>query len=149
MKDHMKPSMSEKPGHIMLHVVRCTIWYHLYNLKNVKNTDGGVLIAVKLQAPVSQSPIFKNFLCASSATTFMVLTHCLHYCVASCNYGDSRARDAGPTCWPFRAMPDNISTCDVNRGYYMLLLFLFVLLLFACFCFLLFCFFLGIATWFL
>ena len=26
------------------------IWYHLYNLKNVKNTHGGVLLFVKLQA---------------------------------------------------------------------------------------------------
>ena len=26
------------------------IWYHLYNLKNVKDTHGGVLILVKLQA---------------------------------------------------------------------------------------------------
>ena len=30
------------------YVVRCTIWYHLYNLKNVKNTHGGVLILAKL-----------------------------------------------------------------------------------------------------
>ena len=30
--------------------MRCAIWYHLYNLKNVKNTHGGVLILVKLQA---------------------------------------------------------------------------------------------------
>ena len=28
-------------------VVCCTIWYHLYNLKNVKNTHGGVLILDK------------------------------------------------------------------------------------------------------
>ena len=27
----------------------CAIWYHLYNLKNVKNANGGVLILVKLQ----------------------------------------------------------------------------------------------------
>ena len=33
----------------MAYVVRCAIWYHLYNLKNVKNTHGGVLILVKLQ----------------------------------------------------------------------------------------------------
>ena len=26
----------------------CAIWYHLYNLKNVKNTHGGILILVKL-----------------------------------------------------------------------------------------------------
>ena len=25
-------------------VMRCPIWYHLYNLKNVKNTHGGLLI---------------------------------------------------------------------------------------------------------
>ena len=30
--------------------MRCAIWYHLYNLKNMKNTHGGVLILVKLQA---------------------------------------------------------------------------------------------------
>ena len=29
------------------YVMRCAIWYHLYNLKNVKNTHGGVLILVK------------------------------------------------------------------------------------------------------
>ena len=31
-------------------VMFCAIWYHLYNLKNVKNTHGGVLLLVKLQA---------------------------------------------------------------------------------------------------
>ena len=31
-------------------VMRCVIWYHLYNLKNVKITHGGVLILIKLQA---------------------------------------------------------------------------------------------------
>ena len=30
------------------YVMRCTIWYNLYNLKNVKNTHGGVLLLVKL-----------------------------------------------------------------------------------------------------
>ena len=29
--------------------MRYAIWYHLYNLKNVKNTHGGVLLLVKLQ----------------------------------------------------------------------------------------------------
>ena len=28
----------------------CAIWYHLYNLKNLKNTSGGVTLLVKLQA---------------------------------------------------------------------------------------------------
>ena len=27
----------------------CAIWYHLYNLQNVKNTHEGVLLLVKLQ----------------------------------------------------------------------------------------------------
>ena len=29
--------------------MRCAIWYHLYNIKNVKKTHGGVLLLVKLQ----------------------------------------------------------------------------------------------------
>ena len=37
-------------GVISTFVMRCAIWYHLYYLKNVKNTHGGVLISVKLQA---------------------------------------------------------------------------------------------------
>ena len=28
----------------------CTIWYHFHNLKNVKNTQGEVLLLVKFQA---------------------------------------------------------------------------------------------------
>ena len=28
----------------------CASWYHIYNLKNVKNVHGGVLLLVKLQA---------------------------------------------------------------------------------------------------
>ena len=31
--------------------IRCAIWYHLRNLKNVKNTHGGLLLLVKLQFP--------------------------------------------------------------------------------------------------
>ena len=31
------------------YVMRCTIWCHLHDLKNVKNTHGGVLLLVKLQ----------------------------------------------------------------------------------------------------
>ena len=33
------------------YLMRCAIWYNLYNFKkNIKNTHGGVLILVKLQA---------------------------------------------------------------------------------------------------
>ena len=36
---------------LLVFVIRCTIWYHFYNLKNVKNTHGRVLLlVVKLQA---------------------------------------------------------------------------------------------------
>ena len=28
----------------------CVIWHHLYSIKNVKNTHGGVLLLAKLQA---------------------------------------------------------------------------------------------------
>ena len=33
-------------------VMCCVIWYHLYYLKNVKNTHGGILLLVRLQASV-------------------------------------------------------------------------------------------------
>ena len=32
-----------------LFVMRCAIWYHLYNLKNMKKTHGGMLLLLKLQ----------------------------------------------------------------------------------------------------
>ena len=65
----------------------------------------GVRMGDKIASEVS---IFVNFsifndyyflfLCNSPASTFFVLTHCLHYRVASFNYVDSRARDVGPIC---------------------------------------------------
>ena len=33
-------------------VMLCAVWYHSYSLKNMKNTNGGVLLLVKLQAEV-------------------------------------------------------------------------------------------------
>ena len=36
-------------------MMRCAIWYHLYSLKSVTNTHGGVLLLVKLQAPLSSN----------------------------------------------------------------------------------------------
>ena len=36
--------------YLHMYVMLCAIWYHLYNSKNVKNTQGGVLLSVKLQA---------------------------------------------------------------------------------------------------
>ena len=39
-------SLTEKK---CLYVMLSMIWYHLYNLKRVKNTHGGALLLVKLQ----------------------------------------------------------------------------------------------------
>ena len=33
-----------------IYVMLWAMWYHLYNFKNVKNTHGGVLLLVELQA---------------------------------------------------------------------------------------------------
>ena len=43
------------------YVMRCAIWYHLYSLKNVKNTHGGVLLFVKLQAKPYAFTFFKLY----------------------------------------------------------------------------------------
>ena len=41
-----KPLTKKTAGH---YVMLCAIWYHLYKLKNVKNTHGRALLLVKLQ----------------------------------------------------------------------------------------------------
>ena len=44
------------------YVMRYAIWYHLYNLRNVKNTHGEVLLlAVKLQAKATSMGVFHVF----------------------------------------------------------------------------------------
>ena len=43
---HGVPSLSRQSTSVMF----CAIWYHLYNLKNVKNIHEEVLLLVKLQA---------------------------------------------------------------------------------------------------
>ena len=41
--------VGKRDTRVMPNTMRCAIWYHLYNSKNVKNTHGGVLILEKLQ----------------------------------------------------------------------------------------------------
>ena len=41
-------------------MVLCAIWYHSYNLKNVKNTHGGVLLLVKLQVAPHLRTVYLN-----------------------------------------------------------------------------------------
>ena len=48
--DIFRSKYSEEFWKMTLFVMRCAIWYHLYNLKNVKSTHGEVLLSVKLQA---------------------------------------------------------------------------------------------------
>ena len=43
---------STSPQNNSLCVVRCAVWYHLYTLKNVKNTHGWVILLIKLQAHI-------------------------------------------------------------------------------------------------
>ena len=45
MLGYFKASVSQRQ-----YVMRCAIWYHLYNFKNVNNAHGGMLFLVKLQA---------------------------------------------------------------------------------------------------
>ena len=45
---------------LKLYIMLCIIRYHLYNLKNVKNTHGGVLLLVRFQASASASKFFKS-----------------------------------------------------------------------------------------
>ena len=52
-------SFSENFAYV-LNAMRCAIWYHFYNLKNVENTHGGVLISVKLTLPHGCFSLFLN-----------------------------------------------------------------------------------------
>ena len=47
----------------------CTIWYHLYNFKNVKNTHGGVLLLVKLQALAATHQLLEDNFQAKKASS--------------------------------------------------------------------------------
>ena len=47
---HSSAQFKCRYGRKCVNVMRCAIWYHLHNLKKVKNTHGEVLILVKLQA---------------------------------------------------------------------------------------------------
>ena len=64
--------------------MRCEIWYHLYNFKNVKNTHGGVLILVKLKPATLLKLIlfhgcFSRFLNATNGTKSRNASHIKTY----------------------------------------------------------------------
>ena len=56
---------------IFVYEMLCAIWHHLYNLKKVKNTHGGVLLLVKLQAKGCN--ITKSNICPWVFLTFFKL----------------------------------------------------------------------------
>ena len=67
---YLRISAKEKENEILIkdmtrmqegtYVMRCAIWHHLYNFKNVKNTHEGVLLLVKLQARAWNFPKNNN-----------------------------------------------------------------------------------------
>ena len=54
--------------------MRCAIWYHLYHLRNMKNTHGGVLLLIKLTTLLRVTLLhrcFSRFLnCTCSKTIY-------------------------------------------------------------------------------
>ena len=56
---------------MIAYVMRCAIWYHFYNWKNMKNTYGGVLILVKLQASIMLK--WRKLLALIIETVFSIL----------------------------------------------------------------------------
>ena len=69
------------------HVMYYTIWYHLYNLKNMKKTHGGVLLLVKPATLLKVTLLhgcFSRFLnCANGtksrkASHIYILTHTMY-----------------------------------------------------------------------
>ena len=59
--------------------MRGAIWYHLYNLKNMKNTHGGVLLLVKLEATLLKVTLlhgcFSRFLNCTNGTKWCKTSH--------------------------------------------------------------------------
>ena len=54
--------------------MRCAIWYHLFNLKNVKNTHEGVLLLTKVTLLDGWFLRFRNSQIAQNITNRLPLT---------------------------------------------------------------------------
>ena len=66
----------------IVYLVGCAIWYHLYNLKNVKNTREGLILLVKLQdlacncTKINTPPwVFSRFLNCTNGTKTCKASH--------------------------------------------------------------------------
>ena len=62
--------------------MRCTIWYHLYNLKNVKNIYDRVLLLVKLQTYQCD---FLSFFLTQALFNFVLCPSLIHSKLFSVN----------------------------------------------------------------
>ena len=67
------PNHPPKHAITITNVMLCVIWYNSHDLKNVKNTHGGVLLLVKLQAEASLTSntppwVFFTFLNCTNGT---------------------------------------------------------------------------------
>ena len=58
-----------------LNVIHCAIWYHLYNLKNVRNTHGGVLILVNFTKINTPPWVFFTFFKCTNGTKLRNAPH--------------------------------------------------------------------------
>ena len=81
----------------------CAIWYYLHNLKNVKNTHGGVLLLVKLEAE------------ACNCTTSKIKVTLLHGCFSrflNCK-NDTKLRKASHIMWSKYYLEHHLSRSEV------------------------------------
>ena len=60
-KKKQKKSRNSIDNWSQIYEMRCAIWYHLCNLKNIKNTHGSMLLLVKLQALGPRREFFTFF----------------------------------------------------------------------------------------
>ena len=82
------------PRFTSTYVMLCAIWYHLYNLKTLKNTHGGVLLLVKLQSEACNftrklTLPYKCFLNYINGTKSSRASHfflCSYFSIYSCPY---------------------------------------------------------------
>ena len=63
---------------ILTFVMRCAVWYHLYNLKNVKNTHVGVLILGNFTKISTPPWMFFTFLNCTNGTKQRNAPHLFH-----------------------------------------------------------------------
>ena len=47
---------------LLIHVTLCAIWYHLYKLKNVKNTHEGMILLGVITKNITSPWMFSTFL---------------------------------------------------------------------------------------